>query len=698
MAVDAPDETMQGEDSVSMTRCASVLKKMVGSVEVALDDHPESNQGRMTEAVTEKERAIRGMDDDEAAMENSTASLAIEECWAGSGDDFVCYGNTEEGNATMETKEYEGTSLGANCQIDAFAKTADNLQPSRVDDLIQFTGDRIILEDIDAADEVEEGSRHSGSFDIDGGEDEGLGEEKEGDVEYASVNEKDVHQVRLTGITSFLSEAKVIDFAEIDEPITKASMEEESNAHSKILAKNDKENNSPNPHLDDDPHGLHPKDKRETDDENENTGNDESDAPLESLSTEPSADSNMNESDCIDDGAFEDDAVEETIPTPSIAAVKETHLKQVKDIKTQDERNSEQNDDNCVTLSVVTWNLGEAEPSEKEASFFRRFRKSDLVMIGAQECEEIKPRRTEGRRSRHLRRISIMMLGEKYVPLAIHSLGGIQCALYCHRDVLGDVEMIDLADVTCGVGGVFHNKGAIGIYLKLKRRSPDKNSTMISRILLVSGHLAAHVKNVDARNSDFKRIVSDLEAQAPARFLRPKRNTDGSLAECDGAHLLSSMDHVFFVGDLNYRIDLPREYVERCIVDVQQCRSKGTHSHANLLMKNLLRRDQLLQTIALGQAFSNFNEGEITFLPTFKFDKGTSNYDTSHKQRVPAWTDRIVFHSSKVSVLEYDSAAEAKHSDHRPVFGTFQLGWGMSGNLSRKSKTKQMRASQKRDQ
>ena len=348
--------------------------------------------------------------------------------------------------------------------------------------------------------------------------------------------------------------------------------------------------------------------------------------------------------------------------------------------------------DDCLTLSIVTWNLGEDEPSEEDASFFRRFRGSDLVMIGAQECEEIKPRRTEGRRSRHLRRTSIMMLGENYVPLAIHSLGGIQCALFCHRDVLGDVEMIDLVDVTCGVGGVFHNKGAIGIYLKLKRRATDENPAKTSRILLVTGHLAAHVKNVDARNGDFKRIVSELEAQAPARFLRPKKNADGSPAECDGAHLLSSMDHVFFAGDLNYRIDLPREYVERCIIDVQRCRSKGEHGRADVLMRNLLRRDQLLQAIASGCAFSNFNEGQVAFLPTFKFDKGTSNYDTSHKQRVPAWTDRIIFRSNKVSILEYDSAAEARHSDHRPVFGTFKLGWGMSDNLSSKLKTKRTRA------
>jgi len=356
----------------------------------------------------------------------------------------------------------------------------------------------------------------------------------------------------------------------------------------------------------------------------------------------------------------------------------------------------ETNDGDSLTLSIVTWNLGETEPSMEDASsFFGRFRNSDLVMIGAQECEDIKPRRTEGRRSRHFRRLSIMMLGENYVPLAIHSLGGIQCALYCHRNVLGEVDMIDVADVTCGVGGVFHNKGAIGIYLKMKRRGYDneqKSSTKTSRILLITGHLAAHVTNVEARNADYKRIVSELETHAPIRFLHPPRNADGSPADCDGTHLSNSMDHVFFAGDLNYRINLPREYVERCIINIQQSRLANAHDHANLLMKKLLRQDQLLQTISSGRAFINFCEGKVTFLPTFKFDKGTSDYDTSHKQRIPAWTDRIVFRSNKVNVLEYDSATEAKHSDHRPVFGTFKIGWGIGCTSSVSSKRKLKRA------
>jgi len=261
-------------------------------------------------------------------------------------------------------------------------------------------------------------------------------------------------------------------------------------------------------------------------------------------------------------------------------------------------------------------------------------------------------------------------------------------ALYCRRDKLADVEFIDIADVTCGVGNVFHNKGAIGVYLKMRHHRSDSDIVKSSKLLLVTGHLAAHVKNVDARNDDFRRIISELEAQAPVRFLRPRKNRDGSLVVGDGTHLLNTMDHVIFSGDLNYRIDLPREYVDRCIKDINNCQMKQTTDQKQ--MNKLLRRDQLLCTIASGRAFANFNEGKIAFLPTFKFDKGSSEYDTSYKQRIPAWTDRILFKSNNIRVIEYNSVPKAMHSDHRPVFGTFQLGWG-SSSMDKKPKGKHKR-------
>jgi hypothetical protein len=64
---------------------------------------------------------------------------------------------------------------------------------------------------------------------------------------------------------------------------------------------------------------------------------------------------------------------------------------------------------------------------------------------------------------------------------------------------------------------------------------------------------------------------------------------------------------------------------------------------ALICVQVLRANDQLLKERAKGSAFAYFDEGPLNFKPTYKFDKRTSQYDTSKKQRVPAWTDRILY-------------------------------------------------------
>lgn len=138
----------------------------------------------------------------------------------------------------------------------------------------------------------------------------------------------------------------------------------------------------------------------------------------------------------------------------------------------------------------------------------------------------------------------------------------------------------------------------------------------------------------------------------------------------DGTRLQEVADFVVFCGDLNYRIELPREEVENAI---QKLAVHNPESDA-VSRQRLLKYDQLRASIASEKAFPGFCEGEIKFMPTFKFDKGTNDYDTSKKQRIPAWTDRILYKSKQmVEVVKYDSATNSQHSDHRPVFGTFRI-------------------------
>lgn len=340
-------------------------------------------------------------------------------------------------------------------------------------------------------------------------------------------------------------------------------------------------------------------------------------------------------------------------------------------------------DESDFTVSVVTWNLGEESPPEQDASFLRRFRTlgdehrkgSDFVLVSAQECENVKPRRTEGRRSREFRRLMIKMLGKKYVPIAMHLLGGIQFGLFCKRDILDNLEHVSVADVTCGVGNVFHNKGAIAAYVAMKGKPRDDSSrSKTLKMLFVTAHMAAHTKNTEGRNADFWRIVSEIEAQAPPRFLKHKYDDDND--EPHECRLMECMDRIFFCGDLNYRLDLSREEVQKSIKKISRLSKRSDPNHMRRIEKLrnfLLQHDQLRNSIADGSAFPGFSEGTISFLPTFKYDKGTDEYDTSPKQRIPAWTDRVLFKPLGTKVVEYDCVQEACHSDHRPVYATFRV-------------------------
>ena len=58
--------------------------------------------------------------------------------------------------------------------------------------------------------------------------------------------------------------------------------------------------------------------------------------------------------------------------------------------------------------------------------------------------------------------------------------------------------------------------------------------------------------------------------------------------------------------------------------------------------KELLQVDELLSMKDSDPILKAFTESPIDFPPTYKYDFNSSNYDTSKKQRVPSWCDRIL--------------------------------------------------------
>ena len=134
----------------------------------------------------------------------------------------------------------------------------------------------------------------------------------------------------------------------------------------------------------------------------------------------------------------------------------------------------------------------------------------------------------------------------------------------------------------------------------------------------------------------------------------------------DGGAMVMDHDFVFFLGDLNYRINMGYGECKRTIFQ-NQALPKAQQNWGSLLA-----HDQLLLEKRAGHAFVEFTEADIRFTPTYKYDPGTNVFDTSAKQRSPAWCDRIMYSGRQVTQLFY-GRSELLCSDHRPVSACYNI-------------------------
>lgn len=221
--------------------------------------------------------------------------------------------------------------------------------------------------------------------------------------------------------------------------------------------------------------------------------------------------------------------------------------------------------------------------------------------------------------------------GARYVRLWSGQIGGMSLLLYVKESEIKNIGNVQGAFKKTGLGGMSANKGGVAV-------SFDYANT---EICLVLSHLAAGLSNLDERHQNYKTIAKGI------KFSKNRRIKDH--------------DAVIWLGDFNYRINLSNEQA-RYLIDQKD-------------YAKLFEFDQLNQQMSKGESFPFYDEMEITFPPTYKFDNGTSTYDTSEKQRVPAWTDRVLSLSRDkvVNPLAYDSVPDLMFSDHRPVYAMFNL-------------------------
>ncbi|CAI5438281.1 unnamed protein product [Caenorhabditis angaria] len=185
------------------------------------------------------------------------------------------------------------------------------------------------------------------------------------------------------------------------------------------------------------------------------------------------------------------------------------------------------------------------------------------------------------------------------------------------------------------------NKGGTAISMKI-------NDTFVC---FVNSHFAAGTSELERRNQDFRDIYNQITFKGPK---------------------VSIYDHdvVFWFGDLNYRLNSDSAGLTGD--DVRRVATGGQFD-------SLLKLCQLKEQMQISDIFKGFNEPEVfKFRPTYKYDVGTSNWDTSEKGRVPAWTDRILTFKKYPAinldlVKPMESVETISISDHKPVRALFKL-------------------------
>lgn len=285
-----------------------------------------------------------------------------------------------------------------------------------------------------------------------------------------------------------------------------------------------------------------------------------------------------------------------------------------------------------------------------------------IIAINTQECErEIREAvlfPSKNTWEKHLQ----AALGPDYVMIKTETMAALHIAVFIWKPIEDLVSAVDSSTVATGIGGIVGNKGAVAISVYLGSTS----------LLFVNAHLTANQGNTQARNSDYKRIIQELQLnEAPKRQARgwhfkgdmklrrhydyppvyhPKpgvNNNNGKAKASSTTNLLdpnrspvakaASSSAISLVHPQQLQAKGPQPPQQELCSDVtdqfdytfwagdlnyrvdlsreaaDECLQKGD-------LETMLAHDQLSIQKAAGAIFDGFVEAPITFKPTYKFD------------------------------------------------------------------------------
>ncbi|KFV87854.1 Phosphatidylinositol 3,4,5-trisphosphate 5-phosphatase 2A, partial [Struthio camelus australis] len=305
-----------------------------------------------------------------------------------------------------------------------------------------------------------------------------------------------------------------------------------------------------------------------------------------------------------------------------------------------------------ISVYVGTWNMGSPPPPRSLASWLtsRGLGRTqdettaciphDIYVIGTQE-------NSLGDREwvEFLRASLKTLMAIDYRVVALQCLWSIKMVVLVKPEHERRISHVNTSSVKTGIANTLGNKGAVGISFLF-------NGTSFG---FVNCHLASGSEKTHRRNQNYSDILRSL-------VLGDKR-----LSAFD---LTLRFTHLFWFGDLNYRLNM----------DVQNILAHVTKRE----FEALLAVDQLTLEREKNKVFLRFSEGDISFPPTYRYERGSrDNYiwqkfkTTGMRINVPSWCDRILWKSHPETHLvcnSYGCTDDIVTSDHSPVFATFEVG------------------------
>ncbi|NWZ19590.1 SHP2A phosphatase, partial [Asarcornis scutulata] len=305
-----------------------------------------------------------------------------------------------------------------------------------------------------------------------------------------------------------------------------------------------------------------------------------------------------------------------------------------------------------ISVYVGTWNMGSAPPPRSLASWLtsRGLGRTqdettaciphDIYVIGTQE-------NSLGDREwvEFLRASLKTLMAIDYRVVALQCLWSIKMVVLVKPEHERRISHVHTSSVKTGIANTLGNKGAVGVSFLF-------NGTSFG---FVNCHLASGSEKTHRRNQNYSDILRSLA-------LGDKR--------LNAFDLTLRFTHLFWFGDLNYRLDM----------DVQDILSHVTKKEFGVL----LAVDQLTLEREKNKVFLQFREGDISFPPTYRYERGSRDSymwqkfkTTGVRINVPSWCDRILWKSHPETHLvcnSYGCTDDIVTSDHSPVFATFEVG------------------------